>query len=169
MILVTGCPRSGTTFLAEHLRRGGLDIGHERAGGDGAVCWCWAVDRPEYPRGVPRPPPEGFGLRILLVRDPRDCIASMTTLMPETWRWLAAVIRLDLRADVFDRACRVWVQWNRLCAELCETTLRVEDIRSTVPHLNRREHRPPATWEELADRPAVLSMARQFGYLDDCR
>lgn len=50
-ILIVGCARSGTHWMARVLRSQGLDVGHERQGLDGIVSWCLApADTGDLPR-----------------------------------------------------------------------------------------------------------------------
>ena len=42
--LITGCGRSGTTYMAKLLKAHGIDAGNERIGSDGVVGWQFAFD-----------------------------------------------------------------------------------------------------------------------------
>lgn len=39
-LVITGCPRSGTTYASKYLQANGFDVRHEELGPDGVVGWC---------------------------------------------------------------------------------------------------------------------------------
>ena len=56
MVVVIGCPRSGTGFISQLLKEHGLDVGHEVWGKDGISDWRMTWQKPKYE--PPPPPPE---------------------------------------------------------------------------------------------------------------
>lgn len=153
-LLVTGCGRSGTKWLARCLTEAGLDCGHERAftvadhgGSDWSaeVSWLAAPWTPIADAHV-----------VHLVRHPLDVIRSRVatqvfehrdrgrneagdpkpTLGPWgafAYRWCPAMV--DAPGPVW-RAAAHWVQWNRLV--VADELLRIEDVdAATVTRLAR--------------------------------
>jgi len=177
-LLVTGCPRSGTTFVARVLQRLGLDVRHEDTGPDGAVSFALTVDDDEYPRGHkgPRRSATKFDVLVHLVREPLATISSMAT-MPELLPWFAR--HLDLAAwepldRLIDRGAganlfaHIWCGWNDLIeAQRPALRVRVEDIdlHGLGDKTNHRAYQP-FQWAALSanQESAVRERARRYGY-----
>jgi hypothetical protein len=172
VILVTGCPRSGTAYTAGLLQAHGLDIPHERVGRDGTVSWMFAVDAPGIMghKGQRRGDYEWKQV-VHLVRHPVKCIASLTTIKPSSWVWIAKqcwpVAACD---DKWERALTFWVKWNQACESLTDCRVRVEDLpphpRGQRISRNSRAHET-RTWGELARLPGaggVEMLAERYGY-----
>ena len=76
--LITGCARSGTTYVYELLSQSGLRIGQEELGIDGCVAWQLACEANynlyhlKFPRGKIE-----FDTVLHLVRDPIKVINSL--------------------------------------------------------------------------------------------
>lgn len=51
-LLIIGHPRCGSGFASQICKDVGLDIAHERMGGDGISSWMFAVDSWNYPFGI---------------------------------------------------------------------------------------------------------------------
>src|SRR5262249_4242348 len=51
LLLITGCARSGTTFIADVLWHCGLQVYHEAPGRDGIVSWLMAARDVKTPYG----------------------------------------------------------------------------------------------------------------------
>lgn len=69
MVVVIGCPRSGTGFISQLLKEHGLDVGHEVWGKNGISDWrlTWAR---EYHVPPPEPPPKPKPKPVLRVPKP---------------------------------------------------------------------------------------------------
>lgn len=111
MILVTGTPRSGTLTVSWLLRRHGYDCPHEKMGNDGTVS-CYYTAKWDYIpwAGKNLSPHEGeqfvdrtdFRTKVLLVRHPLPCIASMSMIVnyPHIeWMQEHGLIPVDLPAE----------------------------------------------------------------------
>lgn len=182
-LLVTGCGRSGTAYMARVLQAHGLDIGHEQAGADGTVDWHAAAKLDEFTGCIV----------VHQVRHPLHVIASITTASPRSWRFIARHIRLTRNATRLQHAAEYWLYWNQLVEQRCTLCYQVEKLASwldellmpfgrTVNHellaqistsLNtRRDRYTPVTWDDVAmcDKALctrVYDKARQYGYLRD--
>lgn len=182
MLLVTGCPRSGTRSTSTALRAGGLDIPHERIGKDGSVCWFYATRSSHYPWRVPVPD-RGWDRIFHQVRDPLQTIASLTTISQVSWDWIEQYVALPIHHPLVDRCARFWLSWNERVERIAQWQYRVEDAsageiarraglpwsgggRSAYPHVNRREH-GSLQWSAIRDqgvRRDCQNMAHRYGY-----
>jgi hypothetical protein len=77
LVLITGCGRSGTTFMSSFLCASGLKIPHERPGRDGCVAWPMCVD--SYRPWGNRSSRAKFQHVFHQVRNPLDVISSWFT------------------------------------------------------------------------------------------
>jgi hypothetical protein len=105
----------------------GLDVGHEELGKDGISSWYLAVDCDTAPFGP--------GSRGLLfdhvfhqVRHPLKTIASLTTLKPESWAFIAEHTEVDPSEPILRRCARYWLDWNRLTERIASYQYRIEDL-----------------------------------------
>jgi len=190
-LLVIGCGRSGTQWLSELMKDHGLDIGHEHMGNDGVVGWQWAAPRRWHNHGWRLD--YRFDHIWHLVRHPLGAIASMTTHQRRTLSWMEDVLDVGGSISRIGRCARLWVLWNRFCAQQAERTVHIEraaccggtyeDIcrwlglreRELVRHRgysrNSRPHRE-LTWDQLATEASewalrVRADAAHYGYGDD--
>lgn len=187
-LLITGCPRSGTTYLAMLMQAYGLEVGHERAGRHGISSFALAVDGPDGPWGPARRRYR-FERVIHIVRDPVAAIASFATMGPRAWQYFNAYIYAPPSLPVVHRGALAWVGWNRLIeAQPHDVRLRVEDAATALPALlhswgwpavrrgplppsntNTRPH-GPLTWSDIEDAlppdlfAELAAMAARYGY-----
>jgi hypothetical protein len=153
MILVTGCPRSGTAYYAGYLRSRGLDVQHEKLGKDGTSDW----------RLAPRIRVGGWSEIIHLVRHPLDCIASLMTIKEPSWKILCrgTGIEFDEASPVL--GARIWLGWNALISSY-DKRIRIEDVPIINVARNERSH-PSVSWEQLgAWSIDVSGLATKYGY-----
>lgn len=139
LILVTGCSRSGTTFMAEALMASGLDVRHENIGRDGSVSWPMAVNDTYSPWGPPFQ--EGVYKHIFhQVRDPLKTIASvMATELPRSWDFIQKHIPQIQRTDsLLVKSVKYWIYWNRFAEAKAEMTYRIEDVAQVYAEIGRR-------------------------------
>jgi len=188
MFLITGCGRSGTVYMSKVLNRAGLRVGHERAGEDGAVSPIWVVGGKHYPRYHQQGQRPEFDLVLHQVRHPLQAIASLTTTMPSSWKWLAKHVPICLEDHVVQLAAEFWLYWNLLAQGASEYMYRIEDLEQAWPRIrqltgakgpygdavegipkdtNKRSHRV-LTWHEIESATplagAIRRLAKQYGY-----
>jgi hypothetical protein len=86
-LLVTGCGRSGTKFIAALLQNLGMDVRHEQMGADGIATWCMAVESDDSPWGGGR---RGVHFKTILhqVRHPLKVIPSLLTFTSPSWEFI---------------------------------------------------------------------------------
>lgn len=128
-ILITGCGRSGTKYIANTLTKMGLPIGHEKMSKFGVAAWPLAVDssvpawfmlfnRRDY----------NFNLILHQVRNPLDAIKSMYTFVEASWSYIEKFIPIQ-RSDVLTLKCmKYWYYWNLKAEEISDWTYRIEDL-----------------------------------------
>lgn len=132
MFLITGCGRSGTTYITTALQRCGLDVGHERYGRDGIVSGFYAVDAPRYPGRHPNPRPL-FDVVLHQVRHPLRTIASVTT--GRSMTWAQPFVPVEPGASTLRWACYYWLAWNRAAEGQAAFTYRIEALEAAWPKL----------------------------------
>lgn len=144
--LITGCPRSGTRYIAKLLEVNGLRVSHERfrnktrwrGADEGIVSWVMAVNSTSTPWG---PPSAHFNFRKILhqVRHPLDSIESIIRNEPSrSWNficqhlndipncaWSSNIIH---NFTAVGRAARFWVQWNLRAEDKALFTYQMEKV-----------------------------------------
>lgn len=185
-LLVTGCPRSGTTYISQLLGMLNIDCAHERMGADGTVSSFFNVEDEVVDYIVPDAYEAPFSEHeferiVLLVREPWACIHSMRANLPmATWDWLQMHCpEIDLHLELehqprpLEAVAAFWLRWNqRIQAELRpDFTVRIEDFR--VPLSKKRDYRVnvgSAPRYAVGDvvpvglKVDIGELARSFGY-----
>lgn len=189
-LLVTGCGRSGTTWLARALRAAGVPAWHERAysltrSGQGG----WAAEVSWL--AAPHRPPSGTYV-VHFVRRPLATIASQAArggLARSAGHPLRAYDDYIYRhlpavrdgGTQLDRCARFWVGWNELVN--ADERLRLEGItaadvtrlaqlvypaawlgRLPPPAHTSAAAPPPLSWADLVHIPEVAKLAAAYGY-----
>jgi hypothetical protein len=137
-VLVTGCGRSGTTYVSLLLRRCGLHVPHEhRMGKDGISSWLFGPKSMAVPWG-PSPSRFRFENVVHLVRDPLSAIPSITTLKPSAWAYISRHIPLDASDPPLVRSATYWLRWNEMIEREAGILLRIEDMPVALESLCTR-------------------------------
>lgn len=144
-VLVTGCPRSGTKYIAFLLRELGLDVRHEAMGRDGTASWCMAVDADATPWGPPRRA-HAFAASLHQVRNPALVIPSLSTLQPASWQFVFAHTPCRPADPPLVRSAKLWYHWNRHAERTTQWRYRVEHL--------------PAAFDEFCSRVGVAADRR---------
>ena len=143
--LVTGCARSGTTYMWELLRASKIDVGHECLGNAGSVAWQLACDSNyrfynwQFPKGKLE-----FDVVVHLVRDPIKVINSMyaRTVAPEVswehaWRYILNCCPAISRNDPLPVKCaKYWYYWNLEAEKKGMMTLKIEELEERLDELS---------------------------------
>lgn len=188
MILVTGTPRSGTSYLTALLRQYGLDIGHEHVKPGGTISGFFFVDHYWYPYGHNKNAEKraqfDFKVFIRLVRDPLRTIPSLAVLIDKQYKaannrnevWYPEVgIETDKNRLLWS-ALNVWVKTHSFIKNE-DLTLRLETIEEQWPDVQRildihepfRDtpipnvsfKQPVTTWDKLVAEDRVLAIQAQ--------
>lgn len=137
LVLITGCPRSGTQYIAQVLNNCGLDIGHEVDGAAGIAFWAMASDK-----GLKdKPAANEYQFRHIFhqVRHPLDTISSVNTFSEVCWRFIRSNIpEISRRDSKLVRAAKFWYYWNLMAENKAEMTYRVEDIENVFDEMATR-------------------------------
>lgn len=157
-VLIVGHPRSGTRFASQCFQNAGWNVGHEELLLDGISSWMWAVDSKECPWGTPRNGQTLPDIRIHILRNPANCIASIVGVERGSELWRSLWIKLpQAGSSVIERAVWSLYRWSKLIRENVDPTLTVktealeayvENITGVDPGvipfnaMNIRPHRP---------------------------
>jgi hypothetical protein len=140
-LLVTGCGRSGTTYISQLLTLSGLDIPHELMGEHGVASWYMAVDSKEAPHG---PGAKGFHFKRVYhqVRHPLDVISSWRINIPsadkKVWAFICSHIsEISLSEPILVKCAKYWYYWNLEAEKKAHWRYRIEDIDAIFPFLCR--------------------------------
>lgn len=139
-ILITGCGRSGTAYIALLLQKSGYDIKHERPGSDGCVSWSMAVN--QYSVDGPYSD-ESFGTIFHQTRHPLSVISSWITNLYDLRRLEWVFIRKYIPEIVASdssiiSAAKYWYYWNLLVEAQAEWRYAIEKIDEVLPEFMRR-------------------------------
>lgn len=189
-LLITGCARSGTTYITEVLRHCGLDVLHERDGNDGIVSWLMAARDFSTPYG---PAYYNFRFKHIFhqVRDPLKSMSSFTTESERAWNFVMKhTPQIKPTDSMIAKCAKYWYYWNKRAEAKAEWTYRVEDIQDVFEEMGNRlglylnpeaihkvdtnvNHRTRDvnyTWEEVKANLApemyqkLIDLARRYGY-----
>jgi hypothetical protein len=191
LLLIIGCARSGTTYIAQVLNKNGFNAIHERIGRHGAVSWCMTFDNTRVPMGDAR---NGMYFHHIFhqVRHPLKVISSAYTTEPkESWSYIMKCLPQIRKTDSHLTKCaKYWYFWNLKAEEQAEWTYRIEDIENQweefqvrlgivlpeaalheVPkNTNTRPHEFNFTWRQLRAKldPVLYNKIREmtlrYGY-----
>jgi hypothetical protein len=139
LLLITGCARSGTCYMARVLQQAGLDIQHEQIGKDGVSSWFMTVRADSTPWGPGR---NGIAFSHIFhqVRHPLKVISSVyTTEGVKSWGYSMPFIPQILPEDSYIvRSAKYWYYWNLMAAKEAEWTYRVEDLANVWEEFEKR-------------------------------
>jgi hypothetical protein len=150
---VIGTGRSGTKFMAKL-----LGLGHERFNCNG-VSSCRRRHVEEDPRY--------FKLNVHAVRNPVDCISSLTTITDRSWlEFLGWAKAAHTRAveETLDMAITHYCARNMFCELVSEVRVRIEDLGDEK--VNARSHQQ-LTVGVIESRPMgtmALQLGIKYGY-----
>ena len=174
MLLIVGCPRSGTKSAATH-----YEVGHENPNGRGISSWYLVPQDPEIPFHTYMDKDQ-FDRVIHIMRNPLDTIRSMYTLMDVSWDFLNkhtgcfvtdTPFPLRKPRNQLGTAAWAWVHWYRMIEDTWPDR-EIVKVESLSVWENRRQRiRGPITMEELKDvRPKlggeIEAIGRKFKYWD---
>ncbi len=116
MLYITGCPRSGTFYIANYLKLMGVKVEHEKMGEDGTVDWMRASTKLE-------------GIIIHQVRNPIDCISSLSCISRVMKRNMFQHLNIDCTNQPLINICMlIWYHWNILVEQQAQYRQRIEDF-----------------------------------------
>lgn len=159
-LLITGCPRSGTRFTTEVLKKSGLRVNHEAMGPDGLVSCFFTVNDFWYPGGhIGRRDQFDFEHVWHQIRHPLKVIASMSADhgMPgdfRHWQEKHTGIPGDYEPRIL-RWANFWRHWVPLATKQAQWTYRIEDFDGVWTEMRKRL--------EIEDEPDLSKISRAMG------
>lgn len=140
VLLITGCGRSGTTYIARLLQKSGYDIQHERPGTIGSASWpmtvgYYAVDI--YANDEP------FDHIFHQVRHPLPVIYSWAQTCPDlnlpVWNFIRQHIpEIDPLDSLIVQCAKYWYYWNLLAEQRAEWRYQIEEIETKTSEFIQR-------------------------------
>lgn len=177
-LIVIGCGRSGTCFIAQTLRECGLDVWHEKEGKNGTVDWRLT------PYNL-----SNYKYKLHQVRNPLHAIGAIQALPNKAFDYINQFVDIK-KGSRLAWCARYWLYWNQFAESKCDFTYRVEDINVALPKILRlinHQHNPttalhvsrkrnsreqfykPISWEDLRKADSALckqvrDLGRKYGY-----
>jgi hypothetical protein len=138
-LLITGCGRSGTQYMAKFLRKSGLKVGHERMKAHGTVSWLMASTADWSPWG-PIASDYEFIHIFHQIRDPLKVIQSFYNVPPAaSWEWISESIpQISMDDSDLVKCAKYWYYWNLLAESKAEWTYRIEDFDRVYIEIGKR-------------------------------
>lgn len=139
-LLVIGCARSGTGYIATLLKQAGFPIDHERVGKNGLSAWTMTVPVDKVPWGPRNPNSFCFTHIFHQVRHPLKVISSAYTSEPKiSWQYIIDhVPEITWEDPHLVKCAKYWYYWNLMAAERAEWSYRVEEIANVLDEFERR-------------------------------
>ena len=112
-ILITGCGRSGTGYMAKLFQAAGLDVGHEKEGLQGTSDW--------HAIGWPIAKLMQYDHIIHVWRDPLLCMRSLPDIKDHSWKYISNHIPVIAEEESTTiRAMYYWAIWNMWSYQLVQ-------------------------------------------------
>lgn len=192
-LLITGCARSGTTYISELLEYCGLDVKHELIGSDGCSSWFMCVDADKVPwENRPSAKYISFDHIFHQVRNPLDVISSVYATEPlKAINYFCENIpEINSNDKKLVKCAKYWYYWNLYAEKKAEWRYQIEQIDAVLDEMglrlgvaldksvlekisrqsNHRNRQIKFTWSDLrASLPPDLfqkiqEMAVRYGY-----
>lgn len=124
--LIIACtPRSGSKWLADRLQECGLDVGHEKEGKDGIVSYMAHLDMATQSDKLK----DTSGLRVHLIRDPAESIASMVA------RGMPSQSTVDfIDPGLVLNAAQFWSRWTAAVDKWADRTVSLHSLVNSDPN-----------------------------------
>ncbi len=138
-LLITGCARSGSGYIAKVLDQCGIEFGHEWIKKDGMSSWLFVADSGPQPWGTNLDSIE-FKHIFHQVRHPLAVISSVfTTESESTWNYVCAHIpEISQKDSRTVKSAKYWYYWNLKAEKKAEWTYRIEDFENVFEEFSRR-------------------------------
>ena len=161
MLIITGTGRCGTCYATEVLRKLGLRVAHEPKDHSELEVAIGFVNVLKYQRG---------DRIITLIRDPLDCIASLShppVINDTQWGILVDNCFVDGSEFAVHRAMKFWLFWNAQCMFISEHVIRIEDFPERIYDIYALAGRDPdditeEKFREAMSTPKNLNSTKPF-------
>lgn len=129
-LLVIGCGRSGTNYLAKFLELSGYEIYHERPGNTGCVSWPMTVH--SYSPWGPTTE-KTFKHLFHEVRHPLDVMSSwainLSDLTRDEWVFIRRHLpEIEITDSLLVHCAKYWYYWNLLAEKRAEWRFQIEEF-----------------------------------------
>ena len=142
-ILITGCGRSGTNYVAKLLNSTGLPFSHEGFPKKGLAAWPLAVKHDdEMPWMLFKQGDITFTPILHQVRHPLAVIASTQTFAKSSWNYITKYIPLHDDDSLLLKCMKYWYYWNLEAEKISEWTYRLESFPDLFPKFCERIGHP---------------------------
>lgn len=190
-IIITGCGRSGTKFIAKLLQKLGKNVAHEGIGNAGIVSTYVlpkdvTVSSPYGPNFAQLP----YNSYTILhqIRNPLDTISSLQTTSDDSWNFFKNYIDINSDDSIILKGMKYWYYWNKKAESVSEWSYRIENLKNVFQKfcnycntiadydilenmrkdVNTREH-TQLSWKDLNSRDKNLTnkikiLAKEYGY-----
>ncbi|MCD6422278.1 hypothetical protein J7L13_02955 [bacterium] len=151
-VIITGCPKSGTMYIATVLSKLGLNFKHEEFARDGCADWRlapgylaepWDGDTHLYNFKDP--------LILHQVREPLSNMSSCQKIDENAWKYICRYIPLSMEDSLIRRCMGVYYYWNKLADKISVWRYRIEDLDDIFDEFCERIGHP-----ELSSKKDVL-------------
>jgi len=193
LLLIVGCGRSGTEYMADLLSRSKIRVRHERIGPEGTVSWPMTVNSlsPWGPENK-----DTFTHCFHQVRNPLHVITSWYVNLPnlqnDEWKFVRQHMpEINEDDPLIVQCAKYWYYWNLMSEFISEWTYKIEDFDNIVDEFEARLGRQvdrqylkklpknknkwkntsnKLTWEMLKENlppdlyDNIMNMAQRYGY-----
>ncbi len=137
-LLITGCGRSGTSYMTKFLKKSGVRVEHEKPGEDGCVSWPMSVNY--YSPWGPNAGNIEFIHVFHQVRNPLHVITSFYTNLPsldrDEWEFIRKHVPEISREDSLLLHCaKYWYYWNLKAEKISHMRYQIENLEQTLPEI----------------------------------
>jgi hypothetical protein len=189
-VLVIGCARSGTTYMASVFRKCGYRVGHEYLKRNGACSWEMTVDTEQVPWGHAR---NGAPFKHIFhqVRHPLKTITSCLGEPAQSFVFIRKhLLEITPEDSLLTQCAKYWYYWNLKAEMQAEWTYCIENLEAVwdemqirlgrtfdravlneVPKTtNSRGVSPSVTWTQLKAElepqlyENICALAQKYGY-----
>jgi len=137
-LLITGCGRSGTTYISDVMQKCGVNLPHEDVGIAGTVSWFSTYRGLSLTHHLA--PDVKFVHTFHQVRHPLSTISSVYWSFDQgSWNFIESNIKyIHPRDSLLEKSSKYWYYWNLKAESISEWTYRVESIGEVWPEFCRR-------------------------------
>jgi hypothetical protein len=145
-VLVVGCGRSGTGYIARFFQLSGLDVSHETSRGTQGCSSWYALAHLYGPSGLALDNVH-FEHVIHQVRHPLDVISSwvinLFNLQNNAWKLIRQHLpEISSSDSLLVHCAKYWYYWNLKAEKIAEWRYCIEDLPSILPELEEKVDYP---------------------------
>ena len=132
--VIIGCPRSGTNYTSELFKTNNIQIGHEKIGIDGICSWTLIGLNDQSPWGPSYTEVINYyGEKNIeffhQIRNPLECISSMTTLQNVSFNYIKNFIPINDDDTILLKCMKFWYYWNLRAETITDKRYKIEYVK----------------------------------------